>query len=57
MSFGKAYGTYIKDLRLDQRAVFVVDEKDTIRYAEYVPAGGEHPNYEAALAALREVAG
>ena len=56
MSFGKAYGTYIKDLRLDQRAVFVLDEKDTIRFAEYVPAGGEHPNYEAALAVLREVA-
>jgi thiol peroxidase len=55
VSFGKAYGTYVKDIRLDQRAVFVVDQNDTIRYTEYVPVGGQHPDYEAALAALRKV--
>jgi thiol peroxidase len=57
MSFGSAYGTHIKDLRLEQRAVFVIDADDTIRYAEYVPEISQHPNYEAALAALREVVG
>lgn len=57
MSFGAAYGTYIKELRIEQRAVFVVDANDTIRYAEYVPQIGQHPDYEAALAALKQAVG
>ena len=56
MQFGSAYGTYIKELRIEQRAVFVIDAKNVIRYAEYVPQIGQHPDYEAALAALSEVA-
>jgi thioredoxin-dependent peroxiredoxin len=55
MNFGNSYGTHIKDLRLEQRAVFVVDKKDVVRYAEYVPEISEHPDYEAALEALRQV--
>ena len=57
MNFGDAYGTHISELRLEQRAVFVVDANDVIRYVEYVPEVSEHPNYEAALAALRDVIG
>ena len=57
MSFGSAYGTNIKDLRLEQRAVFIVDANETIQYVEYVPEISQHPDYEAALAALRRVAG
>ena len=57
MSFGSAYGTYIKELRIEQRAVFIVDAANTIRYIEYVPQIGQHPDYDAALAALKEVAG
>jgi thiol peroxidase len=53
MSFGKAYGTYIKELRLESRAVFVVDSSDKITYVEYVPEAGQHPNYEAALEAVK----
>jgi thioredoxin-dependent peroxiredoxin len=53
MSFGQAYGTYIKELRLESRAVFVVDSSDTIVYVEYVPEAGQHPNYEAALNAAQ----
>lgn len=55
MSFGDAYGTHIKELRWESRAVFVVDQAGTIRYAEYVPAGGQEPHYDAALAALKEL--
>jgi len=55
MSFGDAYGTHVKELRLEQRAVFVVDRDDVVRYVEYVPEIAQHPNYDAALAALREV--
>lgn len=57
MSFGSAYGTYIKEIRIEQRAVFIIDESGTIRYVEYVPEISQHPDYEAALAALKEVVG
>ncbi len=57
MSFGDAYGTHIKELRIEQRAVFIVDADDTVRYVEYVPEIAQHPDYDAALAALKEVAG
>jgi thiol peroxidase len=52
-SFGQAYGTLIKDLRIMSRAIFVVDSSNTIRYVEYVKEVSEHPNYEAAMAAAR----
>ena len=54
VSFGKAYGTLIKELRLLSRAIFVVDANDKIQYAEYVPEVGSHPNYDAALNALKQ---
>lgn len=56
-SFGKAWGTLVPDLRVECRAVFVVDKDDTIRHAEYVPEIAEHPNYDAVLAAARKIAG
>lgn len=57
MSFGDAYGTHIKEIRIEQRAVFIVDANDTVRYVEYVPEIAQHPNYDAVLAALKDVAG
>src|SRR5580704_7485590 len=51
-SFGQAYGTLIKDLRIHSRAVFVVGPDNYIKYVEYVPEVGSHPNYEAVLAAV-----
>jgi thioredoxin-dependent peroxiredoxin len=55
MSFGTAFGTYIKEHRLECRAVFVVDEKDVVQYVEYVPEITEHPNYEAALEVIKAI--
>ena len=55
MNFGNAYGTHIKDVRLDSRAVFVVDSQGIIRHVEYVPAAGQEPDYEAALVAARNL--
>jgi thiol peroxidase len=55
MSFGDAYGTHVRDLRIDSRAVFVVDKDGIIRYVQYVPVAGQEPNYEAALDAAREL--
>src|ERR1700690_1254657 len=52
-SFGAAYGTLIKDMRILSRAIFVVGPDDKIKYSEYVPEVANHPNYEAALAAAK----
>lgn len=57
MNFGDAYGTHVKELRLEQRSIFVVDKDDTIRYVEYVPEIAQHPDYDAAIAALNELLG
>ncbi|MCS6826956.1 MAG: thiol peroxidase [Caldilinea sp.] len=53
LEFGKTYGVAVPELGVDQRAIFVIDENDVIRYVEYVPSIGQHPNYEAALEAVR----
>ena len=53
-SFGKAYGALIKELRLDARAIFVVDANDKVTYVEYVPEVTSHPNYDAALNSLKQ---
>lgn len=55
-SFGKAWGTLIPKLRVESRALFVVDKDDTLRHVEYVKEVTEHPNYDAALAALKSLA-
>ena len=52
-SFGSAYGTLIKDWRVESRAIFVVSPDNKIKYAEYVKEVSEHPNYDAALAAAK----
>src|SRR5580765_8328428 len=57
VSFGKAYGTLIKELRLLSRAILVVYAADTVTYVEYVPEVANHPNYDAALNALKAKAG
>ncbi len=56
-SFGHNYGTLIKELRMESRAIFVVDRDNTIRHAEYVTEMADHPNYEAAVEAARAAAG
>jgi|SRR6185312_6684458 len=52
-SFGLAMGTLIKELRLESRAIFVVDANGTIRYVEYVPEIADAPNFDKALEAVR----
>ena len=56
-SFGQAYGTLIKELRLLARAIFVVDSSGTVRHVEYVKEVTSHPNYDAALEAVRKLTG
>ena len=55
-SFGTNYGTLIKDLRIESRAIFVLDQNNTIRHVEYVKEVADFPNYDTALAAARNAA-
>jgi thiol peroxidase len=55
MAFGDAYGTHVQEIRLESRAIFIIDASDTVRYVEYVPEIAQHPDYDSALAALQEV--
>ena len=52
-SFGEAYGVLIEELRLLTRAIFVVDASGKVAYVEYVPEATNHPNYEAAIEAVK----
>jgi len=55
-AFGPAYGVLIQEIKLEARAVFVLDQDNTIRYVEYVKEVAEHPNYAAALEAAKKLA-
>jgi thiol peroxidase len=55
-SFGTNYGTLIKDLRIESRAIFVLDKNNIIRHAEYVKEVADYPNYDAAISAARNAA-
>lgn len=54
-AFGEAYGVLIKELRLDMRAIFVVDKDDKIRYVQYLEEMTDHPDYDAAIAAVKQL--
>jgi len=54
-SFGKDYGVFIKEFHLDMRAIFVVDTNDRIAYIEVLNEMTEHPNYEAAIEAVKNL--
>ena len=55
-SFGRSYGTSIKELRILHRALFVVDDEGYICYVQYLPEVHEHPDYTTAMNVLRGLA-
>lgn len=56
-AFGHAYGTWIKEVSLDCRAVFVVDAHNKIVHAQYVKDTPTHPDYAAVLGAVKAALG
>jgi thioredoxin-dependent peroxiredoxin len=58
-SFGQNYGVLIEGLPLPllSRAIFVVDGHGKLTHVEYVMDVPQHPNYDAAVAALKAAAG
>ena len=55
LDFGTKYGFVIKELRLLSRGTVIIDKNGIIKYVEYVPEVGQHPNYEKALEIIREL--
>ena len=55
--FGQDYGVWLKEWRLFQRAVFVLDRADRISYAEYVADQLSEPDYATAIQAVKQAAG
>jgi thiol peroxidase len=54
--FGAATGTFINELALLTRAVFIVKADDTVAYAQYVPEVSTPPDYDEIYAKLAELA-
>ena len=52
-AFGKAFGVMIEELGLLARAIFIVDEKDIVRYVQVVEEVTSEPNYDEVLATLK----
>lgn len=55
LDFGMKYGFVIDELRLLGRGVVVVDQDNTIRHIEYVSEIAHEPDYDKALAVVREL--
>lgn len=53
--FGKNYGTYIKEVGLLARSIFVVDENNKVTYAEYCSEVSSDPDYDGALNAVKSL--
>ena len=53
VDFGKKYACLIAERRILRRAVFVVDRKGIVTYADYMPALGNEPKYDEVLAAAK----
>ncbi|MCI6663680.1 MAG: thiol peroxidase [Spirochaetia bacterium] len=52
-AFGKTFGVMIEELGLLARAIFIVDEKDVVRYVQVVEEVTSEPNYDEVLATLK----
>lgn len=56
-AFGIAYGVYVKELGLLQRALIIVGSDNKLKYFQRVPEMAQHPNYDEAFAELKKVLG
>lgn len=54
-SFGTRWGVLIDELKILARAVFVLDAKGVVQYAQVVTEVASEPDYDAAIAALQKL--
>ena len=55
--FGYGFGVWLKEWRLLQQSVFVIDRNDSIVLVEYVADQLHEPDYAAAMQAVQQAAG
>ena len=55
MSFSDAYGVHVIDMRICQRACFVVDQHDVVQHVDYVPIIGNEIDFIGALSAVQKL--
>lgn len=55
MVFSDHYGVHVTDLRICQRAVFVLDQNNVIQYAQYVPVIGNEVDFIAVLSKVQNL--
>jgi thiol peroxidase len=51
--FGEKYACLLKEPRILRRAVFVVNKRDIVTFADYLPELGVEPNYQSVLDAAK----
>ena len=54
-NFGTHWGVLIDELKILARAVFVLDSKGVVQYAQVVKEVASEPDYDAAIAALEKL--
>ncbi|WP_342621829.1 thiol peroxidase [Erysipelothrix sp. P66] len=54
-AFADAYGIWIPEFEVLARSIFVIDRKGMLVYSEIVPEMAQEPNYEAAIAAAKNI--
>ena len=55
LDFAHKYGTDMKELRLQSRAVFVLDENRKIIYVEYLEEMSNHPDYDKLIQFIKQL--
>jgi len=53
--FGLKYGLLIKERRFLRRSVFIIDREGVLRYVAYMPKLSVQPDYDAVIAAAKEL--
>lgn len=53
LDFGQKYGFILDEVRLLERGVVIIDQNREVKYVEYLEEVANHPNYEAALDAVK----
>lgn len=54
---GEAFGAQVKELGLLSRSIYLADKDGIVRYVQTVPEIASEPDYDAVLAAARELVG
>jgi thiol peroxidase len=52
-NFGQTFGVYVKELGILQRSIFIIGKDNKVQYVQRVPEITNHPDYDAALNALK----